>query len=172
MKKTDLEHGRLRPVCETSGFTQSGPNEAISKVESRVSAGGDAMSEELGRLPDFVEHIGKNRVSRSSLNSNQTEPVFSSEPLIAYRFDPKLARDEKIVVKTTLQVHKYDRQQEQMKRPSSDVFGREAAPRHLRVSSLRFLYLMIGSIGTWRNRNGLFPRLNHIPWMCVAIGWH
>lgn len=56
-------------------------------------------------------------------------PVFSSEPLIAYRYDSDLARDEKVVVtvKTTLQLHKNDRQEEQIKRPSPDVFGREVA---------------------------------------------
>ncbi|HEY2990442.1 MAG TPA: hypothetical protein VGL11_22190, partial [Candidatus Binatia bacterium] len=57
------------------------------------------------------------------------EPVFTSEPLIAYRYDPGLARNEKVAVtvKTTLQLHKNDRQEEQMKRPSAEVFGREAA---------------------------------------------
>lgn len=56
-------------------------------------------------------------------------PVFSSEPLIAYRYDPDLARNEKIAVtvKTTLQLHKNDRQEEQIKRANPDVFGREAA---------------------------------------------
>jgi hypothetical protein len=54
--------------------------------------------------------------------------------MIEYTYDPNLARDEKIVitVKTTLQVHKNDRQEEQLKRPSSDVFGREAARQYVR----------------------------------------
>jgi hypothetical protein len=69
------------------------------------------------------------RANRSLRGRGDAEPVFSSEPLIAYKYDPELARNEKVAatVKTTWQLHKNDRQEEQMKGPSSDVFGREAA---------------------------------------------
>ena len=129
MRKIDSERKALSPARETSGFTVSGRNEALSKFKARVASQRNGTSIELGQFPDFIEHIKKKRVSRSSLDSGQTAPAFSSEPLIAYKFDRKLARDEKIVVtvKTTLQVHKNDRQEEQMRRPCSDVFGREAA---------------------------------------------
>ena len=55
--------------------------------------------------------------------------MFSSEPLIAYEYDPGLARHEEVMltVKTTLQLEKNDRQAEHMGRTSADVFGREAA---------------------------------------------
>ena len=131
MKKIDPECKALRPLCERSSLTAYGPNEPISEVESRRCAKGDVPNEGLGQLPDLIENLGKNCASRSSFDSGQTEPVFSSESLIAYEYDRRLARDEKIVitVKTTLQVHKNDRQEAQMKRPSSNVFGREAA-RH------------------------------------------
>lgn len=57
------------------------------------------------------------------------ESVFSSEPLIAYRYDPGLARREEVIltVKATLQLDKNDRQIKRMKRPNPEVFGREAA---------------------------------------------
>jgi hypothetical protein len=59
----------------------------------------------------------------------ENKPVFLSEPLIAYKHDPGLARHEEIMltVKTTLQVDKNDRQQEHMTRPNAEVFGRETA---------------------------------------------
>lgn len=54
MKKSNLECKALRPARETLGFTESGPNEPVSKVESRGSARGDTPNEELGQLPDFI----------------------------------------------------------------------------------------------------------------------
>jgi hypothetical protein len=54
MKKSNLECKALRPARETPGFTESGPNEPVSKVESRGSARGDTPNEELGQLPDLV----------------------------------------------------------------------------------------------------------------------
>jgi hypothetical protein len=61
------------------------------------------------------------------------DPVFSSEPLIAYKYDPGLARREEVVVtvKTTLQLEKNQRQEGYMKRPNAEVFGREAARPYL-----------------------------------------
>jgi hypothetical protein len=70
-----------------------------------------------------------NRITRSSHVTAGIEPVFSSEPLIAYKYDPGIGRHEDIMltVKTTLQLEKNDRQAEHMNRTSADVFGREAA---------------------------------------------
>jgi hypothetical protein len=67
--------------------------------------------------------------SRSQLQAIAT---FSSEPLIAFKYDPGLARREEVVitVKTTLQLEKNHRQEEYMKRPK-EVFGRDAARPYL-----------------------------------------
>ena len=60
------------------------------------------------------------------------EPVFSSEPLISFKYDPLLARREEVVVtvKTTLQLEKNQRQEEYIKRPK-EVFGREVSRPYL-----------------------------------------
>jgi hypothetical protein len=69
------------------------------------------------------------RITRSSHVTGGIEPVFSSEPLIAYKYDPGLGmhEDAMLTVKTTLQLEKNERQAEHMNRSSADVFGREAA---------------------------------------------
>jgi hypothetical protein len=61
------------------------------------------------------------------------EPVFSSEPLISYKYDSALGRREEVVVtvKTTLQLEKNQRQEDYMKRPNAEVFGRAAARPYL-----------------------------------------
>ena len=86
-------------------------------------------ADDVGKLTDLTRQRRRERIARSSCDTNGAEPVCSSEPLIAYRYDPNLARSEKVAVtvKTTLQLHKNDRQEEQIKRPSPDVFGREVA---------------------------------------------
>ena len=68
-------------------------------------------------------------IDSSVRGRNDVTSLHSSEPLISYKYDPSLARNEKVAVtvKTTLQLHKNDRQEEQAKRPNPDVFGREAA---------------------------------------------
>ena len=83
----------------------------------------------LEKLTDLTRRRGRERIARSSRDTYGAKPVCSSEPLIAYRYDPNLARSERVAVtvKTTLQLHKNDRQEEQIKRPSPDVFGREVA---------------------------------------------
>jgi hypothetical protein len=70
-----------------------------------------------------------NRITRSSHVTGGIEPVFSSEPLIAYKYGPGLGMHEDVMltVKTTLQLEKNERQAEHMNRSSADVFGREAA---------------------------------------------
>lgn len=83
-------------------------------------------ADELRGLTD----LGRFRKPRSpgSRHDNAGAPCLS-ERLIAYRYDPSLARGETVVatVKTTLQLHKNDRQEEQIKRPNPEVFGREVA---------------------------------------------
>ena len=83
----------------------------------------------LRKVAHFKEKLKAPRVARSSRGVGGAEPGFSSEPLIAYKYDQSLARDEEVMltVKTTLQVDKNDRQEEHMKRPNAEVFGREAA---------------------------------------------
>jgi hypothetical protein len=79
----------------------------------------------------FTDFIRQNRTNkaRSSHVTAGIEPVFSSEPLIAYKYNPGLGRHEDVMltVKTTLQLNKNDRQAEHMNRTSADVFGREMA---------------------------------------------
>jgi len=57
------------------------------------------------------------------------EPVFLSEPLMAYHLDRDLAKDEEIIltIKTTLQLEKNVHQAELMRSPTPEVFGRGAA---------------------------------------------
>ncbi len=75
----------------------------------------------------------RHKSERNVLSSHDTdveEQICTSEPLVSYRYDPQLARREKVAVtiKTTLQLHKNDRQEEQINKPSPDVFfGREVA---------------------------------------------
>lgn len=84
-----------------------------------------------GNIDDLTKSLRNKRVARLLRHHGDGESVFSSEPLISFTHDAKLGRRETVVVtiKTTLQVHKNDRQEEQMRRPAAEVFGREAA-RH------------------------------------------
>jgi hypothetical protein len=86
-------------------------------------------TEDLGKLTDFIRQSRTKRIDACWLGTTGAEPGFSSEPLTAYKYDQGLARHEEIMltVKTTLQVDKNDRQQEHMKRPHAEVFGRDAA---------------------------------------------
>jgi hypothetical protein len=90
-------------------------------------------AENREQLTEFIRERRPNKINRSSRGTAEAEPVFSSEPLIAYKYDPGLGRREEVVitVKTTLQLEKNDRQAENMKSPSPGVFGREAARPYL-----------------------------------------
>ena len=81
------------------------------------------------KLTGFIRQRRTKRIARSSHRTAGTEPVFSSEPLIAYKYDPSLAHHEEVIltVKTTLQLEKNDHQAELMKMPNMGVFGRETA---------------------------------------------
>ena len=100
-------------------------DECSRQVESvqRVPA------DDVRQVTDFIKQRKAPRTTRPSRGTAGAEPIFSSEPLIAYKYDPSLARHEEVMVtvKTTLQVHKNDRQAEHMKRSYAEVFGREAA---------------------------------------------
>lgn len=82
-----------------------------------------------GELNNFIKQRRIETSAQSSHGTTRAEPVFSSEPLIAYKYDPSLARHEEVMVtiKTTLQLEKNDHQAELIKRPNLGVFGREAA---------------------------------------------
>jgi hypothetical protein len=78
---------------------------------------------------DFIGQRRTKRIARSFHGTAVEAAVFSSEPLIAYKYDPSLAQHEEVIftVKTTLQLEKNDYQAELMKGPNLGVFGREAA---------------------------------------------
>lgn len=88
-----------------------------------------APADDREKLMDFIRQRRTNRITRSSHVTPAIKTVFSSEPLIAYKYDPGLAQHEEVIftVKTTLQLEKNDYQAELMKRPNLGVFGREAA---------------------------------------------
>ena len=86
-------------------------------------------ADNLGNRTDLIRPRRTKRNASPSHGAVGTEPVFSSEPLIAYKFDPSLAQQEEIIftVKTTLQLEKNDYQAQLMKTKNLGVFGREAA---------------------------------------------
>jgi hypothetical protein len=86
-------------------------------------------ADDLKKVTDSIKQRKASRTPRSSRGNSGAEPVFSSEPLIAYKYDPGLGRHEEVMltVKTTLQLEKNDFQAEHLKRPSPKVFGRVAA---------------------------------------------
>jgi hypothetical protein len=90
-------------------------------------------ADDLRKVTDFIKQRQAPRTARSLRDTGGADPVFSSEPLIAYKYDPGLARREEVVVtvKTTLQLEKNQRQEGYMKRPNAEVFGREAARPYL-----------------------------------------
>ena len=127
MKKTSK---RERPGFLNNRSTiHPHPSEESSREADNVQSG---PVDDREKLPYFIRQNRTTRISRSSNVTAGIEPVFSSEPLIAYKYDPGLARREEVVltVKTTLQLEKNQRQEEYMKRPN-EVFGREAARPYL-----------------------------------------
>jgi hypothetical protein len=69
------------------------------------------------------------KIARLFQKSRESDPAFSSEPLIAYKYDHTLAQHEQVIftIKTTLQLEKNNHQAELMRGPNLGVFGREAA---------------------------------------------
>ena len=86
-------------------------------------------ADNLGKQTDFIKSLRTKRIARSLRGIGGAEPVFSSEPLIAYKYDSSLGQHEEVIftIKTTLQLEKNDHQADLIKRPNLGVFGREAA---------------------------------------------
>jgi hypothetical protein len=86
-------------------------------------------SDDLGNPTDFTRPQRAKTIARQLDESAGVERVFSSEPLIAFKYDPNLAQHEEVIftIKTTLQLEKNDHQADLIKRQNLGVFGREAA---------------------------------------------
>jgi len=125
VKKTVLKRERPGPLHNDPNILQYRSDESGREVENikRIPA------DDLGKLTDLIRQRRTKRFARLSHGTASAAPVFSSEPLIAYKYDPGLAQQEEVIftVKTTLQLEKNDHQAELMKRPNLGVFGREAA---------------------------------------------
>jgi hypothetical protein len=102
------------------------PNRSDNTNRENIKA---LPADDLGILTDSIGQRRTKRITRSFRGTAAEVAVFSSEPLIAYKYDPSLARHEEVIftVKTMLQLEKNDYQAELMKRPNLGVFGREAA---------------------------------------------
>jgi hypothetical protein len=116
---------------ELPGPLRNGSNILPHRSDESGHETGDikrAPANEREKLTNFIRQNRTNRARSSNVTAGM-EPVFSSEPLIAYKYDPGLGRHEDVMltVKTTLQLEKNDRQAEHMNRTSAEVFGREAA---------------------------------------------
>ena len=87
------------------------------------------LADDGEKLTAFNTQSRTKRTARSLDGIAMAKPIFSSEPLVAYKYDASLARHEEVMltVKTTLQLEKNDFQAEHLKRPSAEVFGRVAA---------------------------------------------
>ena len=86
-------------------------------------------NDNLERVMDLLKQRRIEGTARASRGTAGAGPVFLSEPLIAYRYDPSLARDEEVAltVKTTMQLEKNDSQATHMQRPNPEVYGRAAS---------------------------------------------
>ena len=64
--------------------------------------------DDIGQPTGFVRPISTKRIGGPSHGTAAADPMFSSEPLIAYRYDSNLARQEEVIftVKTMLQLKK------------------------------------------------------------------
>jgi hypothetical protein len=104
-----------------------------SDLSSRAENIEPGLAGEVRKLAGLMKQRKTKRIDRFLHDTGGTEHVFSSEPLIAYKYDPGLGRREEIVVmvKTTLQIEKNQRQAERMNKPNPEVFGREAARPYL-----------------------------------------
>lgn len=129
MKKTAAKGERASPLRNGPNIIPHDSDGSSRQVETiqRVPA------DDVGKFTDFIREPRTNRITRSPRGTAGVEPVFSSEPLIAYKYDPGLGRHEEVMltVKTTLQLEKNQRQEEHMNRPNPEVFGREAARPYL-----------------------------------------
>ena len=102
MKKTVAKSQRARFLPSESNNLIYHSDESGRQVEKVQGKPAD----DLRKVTDFIKERKVPKTARSSRGAAGTEPVFSSEPLIAYKYDPGLARREEIVVtvKTTFQL--------------------------------------------------------------------
>jgi hypothetical protein len=125
VKKTNSKHEQLDHLNNKSNVLPHYSDESRheGKTVKRVP------TKDLGKLRDYIKDGRTRRIARSLQRAAETQPVFSSEPLISYEYDPDLARNEEVVftVKTTLQLEKNEHQAQLIKGPNHGVFGREAA---------------------------------------------
>ena len=121
MKKTAGKDKRARPLPDNRPHYSDASSREIRDIE--------CDPDDREKLTDFIRQRGTNRITRSTRAIAGVEPVFSSQPLIAYKYDQRLGRHEDVIltVKTTLQLEKNDRQAEHMNKTSAEVFGRETA---------------------------------------------
>ena len=105
------------------------PSQHSDKSSRHVENVQRVPTDDLRKVTDFIKQPNAPRTAGLTRDTIRAEPVFLSEPLIAYDHDAGLARREEIVVtvKTTLQLEKNQLQEKHMRRPNAEVFGREAA---------------------------------------------
>jgi hypothetical protein len=123
--KKNIEKGEKSPYLSQKFNKRSHYLGEASQIENVLHGPVD----DLRKGPDFLRKRKTPKTGRSSHAAFVTEPEFQSVPLIAYKHDEGLGRHQEVIltVKTTLQVDKNDRQEEHMKRPNGEVFGRETA---------------------------------------------
>ena len=125
MKKTIATDERSRPVRQKPKILPHHSQESSTGAQDikRVP------SDDIQKVKDFINERRTQSIARSVRSTKSAEPVFLSEPLIAYNYDPGFARHDEVIitVKTTLQLEKNNYQADLMKKPNPEVFGREAA---------------------------------------------
>lgn len=124
VKKTTEKDDRAHPFPKGPN-NLSHDSDAFSRETKDIER---TPTNDREELTDLFRQSRTKRIARSSQGTG-TEPIFSSEPLIAYKYDPNLAQHEEVIftIKTTLQLEKNDHQAELMKKQNLGVFGREAA---------------------------------------------
>ncbi len=88
MKKTVLKRERPGPLHNDPNILQYRSDESGREVENikRIPA------DDLGKLTDLIRQRRTKRFARLSHGTASAAPVFSSEPLIAYKYDPGLGK--------------------------------------------------------------------------------
>ncbi len=124
MKKISAKRGM---PCTSGNELKNVPHQLDSDHEGKNIK--RVRAEPQKKLPDVNNQRRIKKIARSSKGPAGAESVFSTEPLIAYKYDHKLAQHEEVIftVKTLLQLEKNDHQAELMKSSNMGVFGRETA---------------------------------------------
>jgi hypothetical protein len=121
MKKTSAKREKPQKLSNLPACSD-GTNSELENIKG-------LPANDLGKLTDFVRQRKTKRTSRLFHRIGPEAAVFSSEPLIAYKYDRSLGAHEDVIftIKTTLQLEKNEYQAELMKSSNLGVFGREAA---------------------------------------------